>query len=173
MDANNFQNVLWRSKCNAGKLPLAIGFLSIAFLLCIFLSMHFLGFGAVVIVFIVLFLADIIFTIAYSAKHRWHNPQLIFILTEEGVISTMKNNPSYFFNEYENIADYSFIKHNEKYTTVTLNFRHATDAGSFRQINSLTMAKIENFESVQKILETKGIPYVQNPTIRTQFNRSK
>lgn len=173
MDANNFQNVLWRSKCNAGKLPLAIGFLSLVFFILIFFAMHFFGFGAIVIILIVLFLADIIFTIVYSAKHRWHNPQLIFILTEEGVIFTMKNNPSYFFNEYENIADYSYVKHDEKYATVTLNFRHLEEAGIFRKISSLTMAKIENFELVEKILETKGIPCVQNPTIRTKFNRSK
>ena len=173
MDANNFDGVLWRSKCHASKLPTVLSFIPLITMLGIFFAMSVWGFGAVVITLIVLTVVGIVAIIVYGRTHRWHNSQLIFIMTEDGVIFTMKNNNSYFSCEYENIADYSFVKHDDRYASVTFNFRHLENAGSFGNLSSLTMVRIENFELVQEILESKEIPCVQNPTIRTQFNRSK
>ncbi|MDE5756792.1 MAG: hypothetical protein K2I23_06860 [Clostridia bacterium] len=173
MDAIDFENVLWRSNCHSSKLPTILTFIPLITLIGIFFAMSVFGFGAVVITLIVLTVAGIVWIIVYGRTHRWQNPQLIFIMTETCVIFTSKNNNSYFYNEYENIADYSYVQHDERYASVTLNFRHVANAGAFGKITSMTMAKIENFELVKKILEDKEIPCVQNPTIRTQFNRSK
>ena len=173
MNNLNFDNILWRSKCNAGKVLLAIGIIPLILLIATPFSIHFLGFSAIPITLFILFIVTLIVYMVYCRKHRWINPQLIFVMTETCVIFTTKNNNSYFYNEYENIADYSYVKHDEKYATVTLNFRHPSDAGAYGKLTSMTMAKIENFEIVQDILETKGIPCIQNPSVRTKFNRSK
>ena len=173
MNNLNFENMLWTSKCNAGKLLLAIGFVPVILLIAIPFSIHFVGFSALPITLLILFVVTLIVYMVYCRKHRWINPQLIFVMTEQGVIFTTKNNNSYFFNEYENIADYSYVQHDEKYATVTLNFRYPADAGAYGKLTSLTMAKIENFQTVKDILEMKEIPCVQNPTIRTKFNRTK
>ena len=171
MNNLNFDNILWKSKCHASIIPTILTFIPLITLLGIFFGMSVFGFGAVVITFIVLTVVGIIWIIVYGRTHRWANPQLIFVMTETCVIFTTKNNNSYFYNEYENIADYSYVTHDEKLTSVTLNFRHVADAGAFGKITSMTMTKIENFEIVKDILEAKEIPCVQNPTVRTKFNR--
>ena len=173
MNNLNFDNILWKSNCNAGKALIAMGIIPLVLLIATPFSIHFLGFSAVPITIFILFLVTMTIYTVYCRKHRWINPKLIFVLTETGVIFTSKNNNSYFYNEYENIADYSYVKHDEKYTSVTLNFRKPADAGAFGKILSMTMAKIENFDVVQDILETKEIPCIQNPSVRTKFNRSK
>lgn len=171
MNNLNFDNILWQSKCNAGKALIAVGIIPLVLLIATPFSIHFLGFSAIPITIFILFLITMTAYTIYCRKHRWINSKLIFVLTETCVIFTSKNNTSYFYNEYENIADYSYVKHDEKFATVTLNFRHAANAGAFGKITSMTMAKIENFDIVQDILETKGIPCIQNPTVRTKFNR--
>ena len=97
MDAADFENVLWRSKCNASKLPMILGFIPLVCFIGIFFAMHFFGFGAVVIIFIILSIGGLIGLIVYGRTHRWYNWQFIFLMTEESLIFTMKNKNSYFY----------------------------------------------------------------------------
>ena len=172
MNNLNFDNILWRSKCNTGKLLIALGFIPVILLISVPFSINFLGFSALPITLLVLFFVSIIVYCIICRKNRWLNPQLTFTMTETCVMFTTKNSNSFFYNEYENIADYSYVKHDDKFATVKLNFRHPSDAGVFGKITSMTMAKIEYFERVQEILELKGIPCKQNPTLRDKFNRT-
>lgn len=157
MNISDFENVLWQSRCNAGKLLRALIFIPLALFFFMLLIIVFVGYPIFVLAIIALIVITAVILTILSQKNRWLNPQLIFLATDEGVILTMKSNPSYFLAEYESIGNYTYEIVNDRFATMTLRFKFPIFAGVFGKLNSMTMAKIENFELLKIILENHGI----------------
>lgn len=69
-------------------------------------------------------------------------------------------NGSYFEETFENIRGYSFVQ-DGNYHTVTLYFKHASNAGVFGNIKFIKMIRIENFKELQELLNASYIPVVE------------
>ena len=152
---------LWQGRCHA-KSSVVITILCItlvAIMFGFFLAMHFLKFGAVAIVLIVLFVLDFVAIMLVGGKLRWNNPHLIFSLTDEALFFTSdKNSESYFYEGYNNIDRCTYKNHQNGYVTAQIWFKQPASAGMYGKLKSLTMAQVENKEQLLAVLQAHGVP---------------
>ena len=83
---------------------------------------------------------------------------------DSGIYFTQTNakTPSYFQEDISNITGYSYAE-DGIFHTVTVYFNMPAYAGVFGKIKFVKMVRIENFDGLQKVLESFSIPVVQGP----------
>ena len=150
---------LWQSHCHAKQIMTTIFcVVLLVILFSFFLVMHFLGFGTVAIVLIVLFVLNFAAIIVFGRRERWNSPHLIFTLTDEAVFFTSdKHLDSYFCEEYSNVDRCTYKLHENGYVTAQIWFKKPANAGSYGNLKFLRMAQVENKEQLLAVLQAHGV----------------
>lgn len=159
-----FENALWQSKCNAKTNPAVVLFwLTLVFLLAIFFIIHFFGFGIFFGIDLALIVGCLVVGCIIARKLRWYNNKLWFAIMDSGIYFTQikAQTPSYFQEDISNITGYSYVA-DGNYHTVTVYFNMPAYAGVFGKIRFIKMVRIEDFDKLQKALQSYSIPVVQN-----------
>lgn len=157
-----FEYALWRSVTHAKQplwfimAPMIVLFVAIPFII------HFLGIGIVFAIDVILALVLVIVVIIIGRKFKWHNPKLLFAVLPDGVYFTTTNaaNGSYFYEGFNNIEGYSYVK-DGNFVTVKIYFKQQAYAGVFGNIKSINMIKIDNFDKLQEVLTANQIPVIE------------
>lgn len=155
-----FKDALWESHCyGSNKLINILMFIPLIIILAVPFTIHFFGFGVIAIILLIIFVVTITIFLLIARKRKWVNPKLIFAFTEVGIFFTSMQNPSsYFSDEYSNMSGYDYVKEENNLTTVTIFFIVPSNAGVFGNLKSLKMVKIQNFDKLKAVLESKNIP---------------